>query len=604
MQFPSLQSAKLISIDCETFDPDLLTQGPGYHRGGFIAGIAIATNDFADYFPIAHEGGGNLNKKTVLAWLKQELKSETPKLFAHAAYDLGFLAKAGIQVGGPIYDIQIAEPLLDEGRQSYSLENLALSYLGKGKKNTAMNDWITQKFGARHPGSNIWRAPVGVVAPYAIEDAKLPLQIFAKQAKALKQQGLWDLFLMECSLIPMLVAMRLRGVRVDLEAAEILYAKMSRRQKSLANRIGNIPPWNARAVAKVFDKEGVEYPRTPKTNAPSFTKEWLAACQHPVAKIVHEVRHLDKLRETFIKGVVLEGHYKGRLHCSFNQLRSDTNGTVSGRFSSSHPNLQQIPIRTDEGNIIRTLFLPDEGQLFGATDFNQIEFRLMAATAADEKLWGARDLVKAYNDNPDTDFHAVVAEMTGLSRIYAKTINFAMAYGAGAKKIAASLGLSLKEGGEILERYHKRAPFLKPLSNLFQDKADRNGQITTILGRVRRFPFWEKFEGQGKPYSYSKEKSLGARRAFTYRALNAYIQGSAADILKKSMANIWHSGVCDVLGPPHLTVHDELDISVSRTKKSTEAFKEMVNIMQTAVPLSIPLLVDNGLGKNWGDAKS
>jgi DNA polymerase I-like protein with 3'-5' exonuclease and polymerase domains len=601
MQFPSLKSAKIISIDCETFDPDLLTQGPGYHRGGFIAGVAIATDTFAGYYPIAHQGGDNLDKKKVLAWLKQELKSSTPKLFTNGAYDLGFLKKAGVLVNGPIYDIQIAEPLLDEGRRSYSLEALASDYLGRGKQSEAMNEWITTHFG-RNIGSNIWRAPGKIVAPYAIDDAKLPLRIFAKQRKALVQQNLWDLFLMESSLIPMLVDMRLRGVRVDLFAAEALYIKMTKQQKKLSRTIGDIPPWNAREVAKLFDKEGVDYPRTPKTNAPSFTKDWLAACPHPIAKTMHTIRQIDKLRETFVKGVVLDSNYKGRIHCSFNQLRSDESGTVSGRFSSSHPNLQQIPVRSKEGAILRTLFLPDEGQLFGATDFSQIEFRLIAATAADEKIYGAGKFVTAYNNDVNTDFHAVVAEMTGLPRIMAKTITFACAYGAGPKKIAAQLGLSLTEGSKLLDKYHQRAPFMKPLSNLFMDKAERDGQIRTILGRVRRFPLWEKFDRDGKP-SYSRDRTLGARRAFTYRALNAYIQGSAADILKKSMSLVWSSGVCDVLGPPHMTVHDELDMSVPHTKKAKEAFKEMVNIMQTTVPLSIPLSVDSGLGKNWSEAK-
>jgi DNA polymerase I-like protein with 3'-5' exonuclease and polymerase domains len=608
--FPSLQSAKLISIDTETCDPDLLTKGPGYHSNGFIAGISIAVDGFAGYYPIAHEGGDNLDKRKVLGWLKQELKSSIPKLFTNGAYDLGFLKKAGVLVNGPIYDIQIAEPLLDEGRRSYSLETLASDYLGRGKQSEAMNEWITAKFGKRNIGGNIWRAPGKIVAPYAIDDAKLPLRIFAKQRKALVQQGLWDLFLMESSLIPMLVEMRLRGVRVDLDAAEQLYAKMTKRQAKLSKNVGNIPPWNARAIAKLFDTAGIEYPRTPKTDAPSFTKEWLAACSHPVARTMHEIRHLDKLRETFVKGVVLESNYKGRLHCSFNQLRSDASGTVSGRFSSSQPNLQQIPTRTEEGTLIRALFLPEHDQLFGATDFSQIEFRLMTAEAGkqrvkerDNRFRGSRELIDAYNRNPKTDFHSVVAEITKVPRIQAKTITFAIAYGAGPKKIAVQLGLDIKDARKVLEEFHNRAPFIKHLSFVFDDRAQQDGQIKTILGRIRRFPLWETRHGDNKPPTYSRIETDGATRAFTYRALNAYIQGSAADIMKKAMADVWKSGVCDVLGAPHLTVHDELDISVPNTHAGKQAFTEMVNIMQTAVPLSIPLLVDSGLGKNWGEAK-
>jgi DNA polymerase-1 len=347
----------------------------------------------------------------------------------------------------------------------------------------------------------------------------------------------------------------------------------------------------------------VDYPRTPKTKAPSFTKEWLAACPHPVAKAIHEIRHLDKLRETFIKGAILDHHYKGRIHASFNQLRSDASGTVSGRFSSSQPNLQQIPLRTKEGELVRTLFLPDPGHDFGTTDFSQIEFRLLAATAAEQGLRGAQTFIDAYNNDPKTDFHAVVAEMTGLPRLQAKTITFAIAYGAGAAKIATQLGLDLAAGTKVLNDYHRRAPFMRPLTNLWMEEADRAGQIKTILGRVRRFPLWETTNGRGERF-YSRKRTMGANRAFTYRALNAYIQGSAADILKQAMALIWESGVCAVLGAPHLTVHDELDVSVPKTKAGKEAFKEMVHIMETAVEMSIPLVVDSGLGKNWGVAKS
>jgi DNA polymerase I-like protein with 3'-5' exonuclease and polymerase domains len=601
--FPSLQSAKLIAVDCETQDKDLLSRGPGYHRDGFIAGVAIATETYSGYYPIAHEAGGNLDKKKVLGWLKHELRGSVPKVFAHAAYDLGFLNCAGIPVNGPIYDIQLAEPLLDEGRKSYSLETLGQDYFGIGKQTSELEAWVAQRYGVRNIGNHIWRAPGTVVAPYAIGDAELTLKIFLRQQVELKKQDLWDLFLMECRLVPMVVAMRRRGVRVDLKAAERLYDDLSRRQAAYGKKLGGIPPWNARAVATLFDKAGVSYPRTPKTQAPSFTKEWLAACPHPIAKAVHAVRHLDKLRETFVKGVVLESNYKGRIHASFNQLRSDSSGTVSGRFSSSNPNLQQIPMRTEEGQLVRTLFLPDQDQDFGSTDFSQIEFRLLAATAAEQKLRGAQTFIDAYNSDPKTDFHAVVAAMTGLPRLQAKTITFAIAYGAGAAKIAGQLGLDLDAANKVLREYHRRAPFMKPLSRLWMEEADQRGQIKTILGRVRRFPLWEYTNGKGERY-YSPTRRLGGQRAFTYRALNAYIQGSAADIMKQAMVLVWESGVCDVLGAPHLTVHDELDVSVPKTKLGKAAFKELVQIMANAVQLSVPLLVDSGLGKNWGTAKS
>src|SRR5262249_1659859 len=171
----------------------------------------------------------------------------------------------------------------------------------------------------------------------AISDVDLPLRIFKKQQVKLEKLGLWSLFLMESKLIPMLVAMHHRGVCADIDAAEQLYRSMSERQNILIAQIKqetglNIDPWNARSIAKVFDQLGLEYSYTEKTGAPSFTKTFLAQHDHPIAKLVLDVRRLDKLKETFVKGFVLEGNHKGRIHCQFNQLKSDENGTITGRF--------------------------------------------------------------------------------------------------------------------------------------------------------------------------------------------------------------------------------------------------------------------------------
>lgn len=598
--YPSLQGRGPIALDVETYDPDLKTRGPGAHRDGYIAGIAVAVEGFSAYYPIAHEIGPNLPKAKVLAWLKRELSTDVPKIGANILYDLAFLSAAGINVSGPFWDVQIAEPLLDETLFSYSLENLAQRYLKTGKRSEEMSDWIKSKFKVRKPGNYIWRAPAEIVAPYAIGDVEMPLQIFKMQKAQLKKHDrLWDLFLLESSLIPMLLAMRQRGVRVDVSRAEELFDDMTRRQKRLTRKVGTeFAPWNARDIAKIFDARGVEYPLTEKTKAPSFTKEWLAHHKHPVAKLIHEIRHLDKLRNTFVEGAIINGHYGGRLHCSFNQLRSDDYGAVSGRFSSSNFNLQQIPVRTDDGKLIRSLFLPDVDNDWGDADFNQVEYRLIAHTAAEMHLRGAQDVVDKYNKDSSTDFHQVIAEMTGLPRYQAKTINFACAYGAGVAKICEQLGLDIPAGTKVLNEYHKRAPFIRPLTNALTEEANRDGQIETLLGRVRRFNMWEDKNGQR-----SKFRTHGARRAFTHAALNAYIQGSAADVLKQAMSDIWSSGVCDVLGPPHLTVHDELCFSVPKNKAGKEAFAEVKHIMETAVEISVPLLVDTGIGKNWGEAK-
>jgi DNA polymerase I-like protein with 3'-5' exonuclease and polymerase domains len=607
-RFPSLTGQGAISIDCETYDPDLKKRGPGPHRDGFIAGIAVGTESgYRNYFPIAHEPGPNLPKAAVLSWLSRELQSDVPKIGANLIYDLAFLSTAGVKATGPFYDVQIAEPLLDETRLSYSLETLAQHYLGEGKVEDQLETLIVERFGKKNPKANIWRAPSDIAAPYAVGDVDLALRIFAKQEVELKKKGrLWELFLMESKLMPMLLAMRQRGVRVDLNRAEQLYEELTTKQDEAYAAIKamtgiEIAPWNARSLAKIFDHLGLEYPRTPKTEAPSFTKAWLEYHPHPVTNLIRKVRHLDKLRETFIKGFILKGHTNGRIYTQFNQLRSDSYGTVSGRLSSSTPNLQQIPVRSPEGKMIRSIFVPDEGQRLFKNDYSQIEYRLIVNDAAQLNLPGAQIAADQYNCDESADFHQIVADMTGLTRDAAKTVNFGLAYGEGVARLCASLGLNSEEGEALLNEYHRQAPFIKQLSSRYTQIAARTGEIETLLGRIRRFNTWE--IRRGDKVFYFRERRPGSRRAFTHAALNARIQGSAADIMKLSMVNIWESGICDVLGAPHLTVHDELCGSYRDNRAGREALRELKNIMENCVELLVPLKVDAATGPNWGSCE-
>lgn len=604
-RFPSLVGQGAIAIDCETFDPDLKTRGPGPHRDGFIAGIAVGTEaGYRHYFPIAHEVGPNLPKADVLSWLNRELQSSVPKIGANLLYDLAFLSAAGVQAIGPFFDVQIAEPLLDETRLSYSLEALAQYYLGEGKVEDRLEAWIVEHFGKKNPKANIWRAPSYIVASYAIGDIDLPLRIFAKQEVELRKKGrLWDLFLMESKLMPMLLAMRQRGVRVDLDRAEQLYQELTIKQDDASAAIKQmtgieIAPWNARSLATIFDHLGLEFPRTSKTDAPSFTKAWLEHHPHPITNLIRRVRHLDKLRETFIKGFILEGHTNGRIHTQFHQLRSDSYGTVSGRLSSSTPNLQQIPARSPEGKLIRSIFIPDEGQRLFKNDYSQIEYRLIVNDAARLDLSGAHAAADKYNRDESADFHQIVADMTGLTRDAAKTVNFGLAYGEGVARLCASLGLNSQNGEALLNEYHCRAPFIKQLSHRYTQIAARTGEVETLLGRIRHFNTWE--IRRGHKVFYFRERRQGSWRAFTHAALNARIQGSAADIMKLSMVNIWGSGICDALGAPHLTVHDELCGSYCENKVGREALRELTYIMENCVDLLVPLKVDAATGPNWG----
>jgi len=598
--FPSLQGQGYIGIDLETKDPDLKKLGPGYFReGSYVAGVAVGTEaGFREYYPIGHEEGPNLPKGQVAEWLRRELSTDVPKVGANIIYDLGFLRFMGVEPKGPFYDIQVAEPLIDENRLSYSLEALSQKYLGAGKFDEELNAYLIAKYGRKNPKSNIWRAPSHIVKPYAVGDVEQTLYVFRKQIPILKAEALWDLFEMECSLIPMLLDMRVRGVHIDVPAAKKMHAELTERQEKLQKKIGDASVWAAAEIALLFDRHGMEYPRTPKTKAPSITADFLKACPHPLAKSILEVRQLDKLRGTFLEGVIFDMLYEGSIHTSFNQLRSDDTGAVSGRFSSSLPNLQFIPSRTEDGKRIRSLFVPDKGCDWGKLDFSQVEFRLAVNDAIDCKLGKAHAIAEAYQRDPNLDYHQVVADMCGVTRTQAKTINFGILYGEGAAKLSSQLGLDEQGGRKLLRKYHLRVPFAKPLSERFSSIAKKQGYVVTLYGRRRRF---EKFSVGGKDgFQIVPEGTIGARRAFVHKALNARIQGSAADVMKLSMLAVYKSGVTKVLGVPHLTVHDELDYSIPRTKEGREAFAEAKHLMETCVELNLPLKVDSGVGPNWG----
>jgi DNA polymerase I len=287
--FPSLAGQGMISLDVETFDPNLRDEGPGWHRDGFIAGIAIGSEKgFRQYYPIGHEAGDNFDRERVLSWLRVQLANpKVAKTGANIGYDLGFLAAAGVEVPGPLYDVQIAEPLIDETRRSYSLESIAQSYFKEGKVDDQLEDFITtnlkdekgRRYNGRNWKSGIWRAPANLVAVYAAGDVDLPLRIFAKQKPELERLGLWRLFELEISLIPMLLAMRQRGVAVDLEYAASLYKKFSRRQAAIHKKIRDAAggldfmPWNATSLGAVLDALEVPYSRTSINKSPSITKE-------------------------------------------------------------------------------------------------------------------------------------------------------------------------------------------------------------------------------------------------------------------------------------------------------------------------------------------
>lgn len=633
--FPDLSSAKLIAVDIETRDDDLVAKGPGTYRDGYIAGVAVATDDgFSNYYPIRHEDGENLDPKKVLKWLGRELgRKSQRKVGANLLYDFDYLEKAGVKIVGPWADVQIAEPLVNENLQGfYNLGDISVRYLeGESKA----EDEITQECARRgykgDPKKHLWRLPGSVVAKYAIQDVLLPLKILPLQEKLLAAEGMTELFDLESRLLPLVLRMRQNGVRIDtkkLDDSIVAFRKKLVETKAGLDAIAgkNISVWNARELGGMFDSLGIPYPRTPKTDAPSFTKPWLETVNHSVAKMILECRGTDKFISTFLVGQMQEQLVDGRIHGSFNPMKSDEYGTVTGRFSSSHPNLQFIPARDAVlGPLCRSIFIPEEGCDWGKADYNQAEFRIFSHYALGE---GAAEFRSEYQKNPKIDFHQQCADRAGLvgkaGRQKAKTINFGVIYGMGTKKTAAQLKLPVDEAQGFLDKYYAAFPFARNTLRVASDRANERGWVKTILGRRRRFEEWEPSDWDlsrafGGPFPTrdgalsavrtAQERARadgerpprsGVRRTGTHKALNFVIQGTAADLMKKSMVDIFEAGVFDVI-IPHITVHDDLGSSVPRTRAGKEAWAESVRIMETSIPFSVPILVDAKLQKNWGE---
>lgn len=619
--FPNLSAAKTISVDVETWDPDLKEKGPGAHRGSYLVGIAVGTEDRQWYFPMEHENqydpnGVNLPREAVLEWARDNLCGPQTKLFANAMYDLEFLWCADVQVPGPYIDVQVAAPLIDENAGSYALGKLADLYGLEGKDESRLYEWLARAYGGqatrRAQGGRIALAPPEMVAQYAMSDVRLPFEVYERQKKELARDDLEEIFDVESRLIPLLLAMRLRGVAVDVkEANELddkLVSKAAEYREQLAEQ-GITDPWSADNLASWCDTNDIAYRTTPK-GAPSFRGPWLENHQHDTMQLVHQVRRLEKHAGTFIQGTVLSNEVNGRIHTQFHQLRGDEYGTVSGRFSSSHPNLQNIPSRDDElGPLIRGLFIPDEGHEWRSDDWSQIEFRLLVHYGGGETAARTRE---AYRRDNSTDFHQWVAELTGIDRKPAKNINFGLVYGMGEVTMANNMGRDINEVRPMFDQYHSELPFVRSIYKKVQDAANKRGYICTILGRRRRWELYESTDWKTgrKDGSMSHAEALEKygsefriRRAYTHKALNALLQGGAADIMKKAMVDIWESGICDVLGAPLLTVHDELNWSVPlHCQAANEAHLEAVRLMEVTCNdrLRLPLRVDSTRGKNWG----
>mgnify|MGYP003675944043 FL=1 len=633
-EFPDLRKAEEIAIDLETRDPELKKLGSGAIKGsGEVVGIAVAVDGYKAYFPIAHGEGPNMDRKKVLDWFTDVCESPATKIFHNAMYDVCWIKNLGIKINGLIIDTMIAASIIDENRFQYSLNSLCWVYLKKGKNESLLTKAAKER--GLDPKAEMWKLPASEVGGYAEEDAALTLELWNYLKKIIIEDDLQNIFNLETDLFPCLVDMRHLGVRVDIEKASQLKTVMAVKEQNLLQQIKietgiDTQIWAARSIAEVFEKLKLPYSRTEKTDSPSFTKNFISTHSHPVVRMIAEARKINKVSTTFIDTILNHSHL-GRIHADINQIRSDDGGTVTGRFSYANPNLQQIPARDpDTGPLIRGLFIPEEGCKWGTFDYSQQEPRLVAHYALRFGLDSATPISEAYQEDPKTDFHQIVADMAEIDRKEAKTINLGLFYGMGKAKLQNELNVSKDKADELFNTYHGRVPFVKQLMNEVMSAAQSKGQIKTLLGRRCRFPKYEPIlrgsdwghfvpaqdhdtmlelkemgpyikneDGEFiKDKDGNKQKNYwhnnSSRRAFTYKALNKLIQGSAADMTKRAMINLYKEGLIG-----HIQIHDELDFSI----ESESQAKKIKDIMENAVDLKVPNKVDYESGPNWGEIK-
>jgi|TARA_R100000030_G_scaffold67228_1_gene51271 DNA polymerase I-like protein with 3'-5' exonuclease and polymerase domains len=627
-EFPDLSKYNEIAIDLETRDPELKKRGSGSVVGlGEIVGFAVAVEGWKGYYPIAHETGPNMDRDKVIKWFTDVCALPATKIFHNAMYDVCWIRKLGIKINGLVLDTMIAASLIDENRYSYTLNTLSWAYLKKGKNEAKLVE--AAKSRGLDPKADMWRLPPMEVGEYAEKDAELTLELWQLFKKIIQEQNLKNIFDLETNLFPCLVDMRFLGVRVDVDKAHELKQQLALQEEILLHNIKkesniDIQIWAAASIAKVFDSLNLSYELTSKTKAPSFTKNFITNHSHPVVQLIAEARKINKVRTTFID-TIIEHEHCGRIHADINQIRSDDGGTVTGRFSYSNPNLQQIPARDPvTGPMIRSLFIPDDKCKWGCFDYSQQEPRLVAHYALKLELPSVNTIADSYDNDPSTDFHKIVADMAEIPRSQAKVINLGLFYGMGKAKLQAELGVSKEKAEELFTKYHNKVPFVKQLMNKAMKAAESKGEVKTLLDRRCRFPKYEPIlkgsdwgtfvpaedhermlelqkmgptlldedgNDTGKK-NYWHENST--RRAFTYKALNKLIQGSAADMTKKAMVELYKEGILS-----HIQVHDELDFSV----ESDSHADKIKDIMEHAVDLEVPNKVDYESGPSWGEIK-
>jgi DNA polymerase I-like protein with 3'-5' exonuclease and polymerase domains len=604
-----------VALDTENKDLGLAA-GRGScwpHRDqGFNCGFAISWEQGDFYLPVAHSEG-NVDPARVRRWLTaQARKPDVTFVYANCQHDLGWLWREGIEPVNHPVDVQGMAALLDEFKFSYSLDSLGREYLGRGKSDEEFMAACAAG-GLVDPKSNMDLVPAWIAEAYGVGDSRLTLDLFHDLAPKLTAENLDEVHALERECYLVGFDMKRIGVRADTAKAERWMTHFERlRDQKLrevydATGVHCTATDNA-ALARALRVENpvLDLPKT-REGRDSVRKDVLVGLSSPVADAINAARRYDKAISTFFRGYILESTVNGRIHADFNPLRrseTDDNagyggmkGTTSGRWSCTDPNLQNVPTRDSEiGPAVRECVLPEEGEDWGKLDFNSQEARIAVHLAELANLRGAREMGDRYRANPRTDLHRETAQLMGIDRQEAKTINFAILYGAGKAEIARRLGLPTAhirlDNGDVVEtagpeaarliRLHgQNIPFIRAFQTEVKKWADRRGWIKTLGGRRVRF----QRNGDG---TYKR----------TYKACNGAVQGGAADQMKRAQVRMRREGYI-----PSIVIHDDANKSIPRGEAGARMVGRLKEIMESAVVLTVPVLADVKIGANWAEVR-
>ena len=630
-ELPDLRRAGIIALDLETKDDGLAAKrGSSWPWGaGHICGVSAAWKENGNtcslYVPICHPDSENFDCAQVYGWLKDLVASDVKFVTQNGLYDFGWLrteASIAMPPAERLEEIGALATMIDENRLSYSLDALC-AWRGIAGKDESLLKEAAAALGAPKkvkPQSLIWQMPAHVVGPYAEQDAASTLALFESLDPLIDRENLRPAYRLEVDLLPMVLEMRRRGIRIDQDAAERARNQILERRDAalteLSTKLGahtgmteiRSPKW----LECTFAAQEITVPKQTPTGKPSFTAGntgWLTRHPHWLPALIVRAKKYHHAGAEFLQGVI-DHMVNGRVHAEIHPHRSDDGGTRTTRFSYSHPALQQTPKHDAElGPLIRGVFLPDDGEVWAAPDLSQQEFRILVHFAVLHNLPRAQEVVERYVADPATDAHNLVAEMTGLARQSAKNTNYAKSYGAGVRKFAEMIDKPVSEARTIMEQYDRELPFVSALARLCERTAKRQGYIELLDGARRHFGFevggvpWGKRTGPcdreeaerrladpEHPWHGLRHKMF---RAETHKALNSLIQGSAARLTKLWMRDCWREGIV-----PLLQMHDSLDCSVS----SPEQAELVAQLGRDAVKLAVPMKVDLKFGRSWGDA--